>query len=141
MREGGGEDGGDGGDDGGRWVKVEARRANSSEGSVQRQFADRNTHSLTTKISKAKNALAVGDDDHLDAPLRPVLEHLKDLPLVLEADVQALWPPVDAAVLLAGLPDRRRVHHRQQLLHVVDQELVEQPLTPLLKKAQKNQET
>jgi hypothetical protein len=46
MREGGGEDGGDGGDDGGRWVKVEARRANSSEGSVQRQFADRNTHSL-----------------------------------------------------------------------------------------------
>jgi hypothetical protein len=54
--------------------------------------------------------------------------------LVLEADVQALWPPVDAAVLLAGLPDRRRVHHRQQLLHVVDQELVEQPLIPLLKK-------
>ncbi len=35
---------------------------------------------LTTKISKAKNALTVGDDDHLDAPLRPVLEHLKDLP-------------------------------------------------------------
>lgn len=121
---------------------------------------------LTTQISKAQNALAVSDDNDLDAPLRPVLQHFKDLPpekvyilpvrravlpnytklnmqihntskehaLVLEADVQPLRAPVDAPVLLASLADRRRVDHGEQLLDVVDQELVEQPLISLLEK-------
>jgi hypothetical protein len=34
---------------------------------------------LTTEISKPQNALAVSDDNDLNAPLRPVLENLKDL--------------------------------------------------------------
>jgi hypothetical protein len=34
---------------------------------------------LATEISKPQNALAVSDDNDLNAPLRPVLEHLKDL--------------------------------------------------------------
>jgi hypothetical protein len=52
--------------------------------------------------------------------------------LVLEADVEPLRPAVDAAVLLAGLPDGGRVDDGEQLLDVVDEELVEEPLVALL---------
>ena len=52
---------------------------NTSEGSVEGELANGNFHPLATEIPEAKDALAVGDDDDLDAPLRPVLEHLQDL--------------------------------------------------------------
>jgi hypothetical protein len=34
---------------------------------------------VAAEIPEAEDALAVGDDDDLDAPLGPVLEHLEDL--------------------------------------------------------------
>jgi hypothetical protein len=52
--------------------------------------------------------------------------------LVLEADVEPLRAPVDAAVLLAGLADGGRVDDGEQLLDVVDEELVEEALVALL---------
>ncbi|TVU16230.1 hypothetical protein EJB05_39782, partial [Eragrostis curvula] len=101
----------------------------------------------TTLIPKAQNALAIIDDTDLNAPLRPVLEHLKDLApenetrthtnlncdaFVLEADVQPLRPPVNDAVLLAGLADYGRVDDGKQLLDVVVDQLVEEVLVALL---------
>ncbi|TVU31090.1 hypothetical protein EJB05_22759, partial [Eragrostis curvula] len=51
---------------------------------------------------------------------------------VLEADVQPLRPPVNDAVLLAGLADYGRVDDGKQLLDVVVDQLVEEVLVALL---------
>jgi hypothetical protein len=71
---------------------------------------------------EAEDALAVGHDDDGDVASRPVGQHLAHGPAVARADEDAARPLEDVPVLLAGEPHRRRVHDRQHLVGVVDQE-------------------
>ena len=45
---------------------------------------------LSAEIAEAEDPLAVGDDDSLHVVLRPVLQHVVHVPLVVDADKHAL---------------------------------------------------
>ncbi|BAS70803.1 Os01g0188525 [Oryza sativa Japonica Group] len=48
-------------------------------------------------------------------------------------DIETLWLSKYAPILLAGLTYCWCIHHREKLLHIINQKLVEEPLVPLLK--------
>lgn len=58
---------------------------------------------------------------------------INDNILLFQADVETLWLPENATILLASLTNCWCVHNWKQLLDVINQKLVEQPLVPFLK--------
>lgn len=54
--------------------------------------------------------------------------------LIVDSDEQSPGPAVDQAELLAGQPDRGRVHDGHHLSHVLAHEAVEQVLVAILDK-------
>ncbi len=52
--------------------------------------------------------------------------------LVFKGDINSMWTPKDAAKFLAGFPNSWSIHNWQQLLHMVNQHLVEKPLISFL---------
>ena len=66
---------------------------------------------LAPRSPKPEDALPVGDDDDADVFLAPVVENLRDAPLVVRRDEEALRLARDVRKLPAGLADGRRVDH------------------------------
>ena len=92
---------------------------------VEREFADRDTHAASALIAEPENALAVADDDGLDAVEARIAENAGDAVFERKAQEQSARFAKDAAELLAAEPDRRRVDDRHHLFDVPRQQCVE----------------
>lgn len=108
-------------------------RIDAADGRVERQFPDGDRHATEALVAEAEDPLTVGQDDHVDVCRRsrqggghPVSFRIRD--------EQAVWPPVDAAELLARVAHRRRVDHWQQIDQVVPEESVEEHLVAVLQR-------
>src|SRR6266545_815451 len=103
---------------------------------VQRELADRDSHAAGTEIAQAEDALVVSGQDKPYARPCDVAEQLGNAPDVVRGDPQAARSTDDMAELPAGLAYRRRVHHRSQLLQMVEQHPVEEGLVAILQRGQ-----
>src|SRR5207249_3995670 len=101
-------------------------------GHVQRKLPDRNAHAVRAKIAETQNALAIGDDDHANIVVRPVRKDLADMATLGGRYIEPSRTTEDVPILLAGLPDRRRIDDRHQLRQMVDKHVVEQRLIAVL---------
>ena len=109
----------------GRRMQPGARR-------VERKLADRNAHAAGALVAEAEDALAVADDDGLDAIEARIGEDAANILLVRIAQKQAARLAKDAGELLAAEPDRRRIDDRHHLFDVARQQCVKQGLVAVL---------
>src|ERR1019366_8935862 len=96
------------------------RRVDARGRRVKRELADGNPHASRTLVAEPEDALVVGHDDEADVVERSVAEDLVNPPAVRGSDPDPAGPPEDVAELLARPPNRGRIDHGQELLHVVD---------------------
>lgn len=85
---------------------------------------------------QTKDALTIGDHNHLNIVERPVTEQFCHSSLVAGGDVNTAWPPEDMAKLQAGLPDGGRVNDGHQLLDIIEQYPVEEGFVAILQSNQ-----
>mmetsp|Transcript_67741 Transcript_67741/g.161693 ORF Transcript_67741/g.161693 Transcript_67741/m.161693 type:complete len:513 (-) Transcript_67741:388-1926(-) len=104
----------------------------AARGAVERQLPDRDSHAVGAEVSESQDPRAVRHHNNLDTRLGPVCDDGVHVPLVLRRDVHPARPPETVPELLAGLPDRRRVDDGREVLHVVDEQRVEQRLVVVL---------
>ena len=64
-----------------------AVRRDPARRDVQRQLPDRNAHPVAAEVAQPKDARAVGDDDHVDVVVRPVVHHRAEVAAVLAREV------------------------------------------------------
>ena len=114
------------------------RRMQSGAGGVERELADRNAHAAGALVAEAEDALAVADDDGLDAVEARIGEDAADVGLVRVAEKQAAGLAENAGKLLAAETDRRRIDDRHHLFDVAGQQRVEQSLVAILQAAQED---
>ena len=109
---------------------------NSSGGGVEREFADWNAHPSNAEIAKSKDAFVIchHDQSRLTATCR-VVEELRDATLIIWCHPCAARAPPDLAPALARLTNCRRVHNREELLHVLCEQSVEERLIPILQRS------
>ena len=113
-----------------------SRRVDTPHQGVQRELADRDTHTASALITDAEDPLPVRDHDDVHLPVGAVPQQRADVVPVWIGDEQPAVPPVDVAELLARLPDGRRVQDRQHLFDVVEEEAVEEDLVGVLERPQ-----
>ena len=114
------------------------RRMQPGAGGIERELADRNAHAAGALVAEAEDALAVADDDRLDAVEARIAEDAADVVLVRIAEKQAAGFAENARELLAAQPDRRRIDDRHHLFDVLRQQRVEQCLVGVLQAAQED---
>ena len=108
----------------------------AGRGGVDRQLADRDGHAARALVAQAQDPLVVRDHDQADLVTRRVAEDLRDPVHVVRGDPDAAGPAPQVAELLARATHGRRVDHRQQLLEVVQQDLVEERLVAVLERCE-----
>ena len=64
-----------------------AVRRDPARRDVERQLPDRNAHPVAAEVAQPKDARAVGDDDHVDVVVRPVVHHRAEVAAVLAREV------------------------------------------------------
>ena len=101
---------------------------NSGACCVEGQFSNWDSHSLTAQVAETEDALAVGDDNGADVGDGPVVEDVADVALVLDGDVEALWPRHQLTPLLTGQAYSRRVDNRHVLFDVTLKHFVKENL-------------
>ena len=101
---------------------------------VERQLADRDGHPAGAEVAQPEDAFVVGHHDEPDVGVRAVAQDLGDPIAIMRRDPGAARPPEDVAELLAGAPDGRGVHDRQQLLQVLGQDPIEERRVPVLER-------
>mmetsp|Transcript_25597 Transcript_25597/g.80132 ORF Transcript_25597/g.80132 Transcript_25597/m.80132 type:complete len:512 (+) Transcript_25597:550-2085(+) len=100
-------------------------RVDAGAGRIERQLADGDAHAIHAEVAEPEDTLAVGEDDGGNVLLRPVVQHLADVTLVPQTQVEAPRRlGDDLAPLLACLAHRRRVHERHELGHVAHEQRV-----------------
>ncbi len=109
-------------------------RRDASAGGVERELSDGDAHAVRAQIAEPKDTLAVGHDNHADIIVRPVGQHIGDMASVVGGDVEPAAPTEDPAELFAGLPDRRGVEHRHQLLEMLHHEAIEERDVPVVQR-------
>jgi hypothetical protein len=109
---------------------------NAADEGVEGELADRDPETADPLVPDPEDPFAVRDDDGVHLPVRSVLEERRDRLAQRIGDEQSARPSVDVAELLASLSDDRRVDDRHHLLHVVDEETVEQYLVGVLERPQ-----
>ena len=100
----------------------------ATERRVQRQLADGNAHAAHALITQTQDAFAIGHHDEAHVILGPVLQHLADAALAVQAHIQAARPAHDVSELLARLAHGGRVHQRHQARRIAAQHGEEQAL-------------
>ena len=93
-------------------------RMDAGAGGIERQFADRDTHSIGAEVAEAQDTLTVGDDDQ-PCRIGPVAQQFGDAAAVAGGNEQAARPLEDVAEPLAGEADRRRVDQRLDFIDIV----------------------
>ncbi len=94
-------------------------------GGVEREFTDRDAHAAGALIAEAENALAVADNDGLDAIEARIAKDASDAVFQRKAQEQSARLAENAAELLAAEADRRRIDDRHHLFDVPRQQRVE----------------
>ncbi len=114
-----------------------ARRVDTADRAVQRELADRDPHAADAEVTETQYALAVGHHDHVDLLLVDGgLEQLVNSIAQRPGKVQPVFASIRPGPLLAGQPDGRGVHDRQQALEPLTEEGVEQHCVALLQSTQ-----
>src|SRR5208337_3445262 len=108
------------------------RRMEPATAGVEPQFADRDAHAPGALVAQAKDALAVGHDDSFDLVEPRMRQNLLDAILVRQAQKKPARLPEQPAELLAAEADCRRVHDRQQLLEILNEQGEEQRFVAVL---------
>ena len=103
---------------------------------VERQLADRDGHPAGAEVTEPEDAFVVGHHDEPDVGVRAVAQDLRDPVAIVRRDPGAARAPEDVAELLAGAPDGRGVHDRQQLLQVLGQDPIEERRVPVLERGE-----
>jgi len=103
-----------------------ARRLEPAARAVQVQLADRDAHPTSPQVPEAQDPPPVRNDDDVWFQV-PVVQDGADLVLVFgDGDVHAGGGVEDLPKALAGFANRRSIQNREQLLHVLQQHLVEE---------------
>mmetsp|Transcript_11595 Transcript_11595/g.18693 ORF Transcript_11595/g.18693 Transcript_11595/m.18693 type:complete len:257 (-) Transcript_11595:325-1095(-) len=106
------------------------RRRDASNGCVQRDFSDRDTHSECTQIAQTEDALSIGHHNRFHlvfvGPLRQFRFHSADIVRSEPHSVVVFMQHISE--LLAGGAHRRCVHNRHQLVQVVNERVIKQLL-------------
>ncbi len=101
-------------------------RVNSSAGRIQREFPDRDSHSISAQVAQAEDSFAIGYDDDAHIFIRPVAEYRRDISPIFDRDEETTRPTQNMPILLAGLPDSWRIDNGHHLVKVVNYRAVEQ---------------
>ena len=109
-----------------------ARGRHAADRGVERELADGNAHPADAEVAEAEDPFAVGHADDAHIHLGPVAQDLRDAAAVLERDIEPLRAPHDVTELLARLADGRGVDDRHVARRVCAEQLVEEPLVPVL---------
>src|SRR5208282_1368731 len=99
---------------------------------IERELADRNTHTVGAEGAEAQNALPAGNYYEAHIPLRPVTESLAHSALALDRKIKPLRTRDDMAKLQAGFAYSRRVDQRQKAGGVRHHQPVEERLVDVL---------
>ena len=110
---------------------------NSRGGGIERKFADWDSHPSNTEIAKSKDAFVIShhDQSRLTVTCR-VVEELRNAMLIVWCYPCAARASPDLTPALARLTNRWRVHHREELLHVLCEQPVEERLVPILQRSE-----
>ncbi len=100
---------------------------------VEGELAHRDSHAPRTLVAQAEDSLVVGDHDEADVVEGCVAQHLTDAPPMPRGNPKPAAAAEDVTPLLTGSADRGRVDDGQELLEVVDDQTVEEPLVAVLK--------
>mmetsp|Transcript_17 Transcript_17/g.45 ORF Transcript_17/g.45 Transcript_17/m.45 type:complete len:238 (+) Transcript_17:782-1495(+) len=95
--------------------------SNTSGRTIQTEFSDGDSHSIGTQVAKTKDATAIGNNNDLHIPLRPVVHHGRHMSPILFTKVHPPRPPIPHGKLITSLTHRRSINNRRHLLHVIDQ--------------------
>ena len=106
-------------------------RGDAREGGVESELAHGDAHALGPQVPQAEDPLAVRHHDGPHVILRPVLEDIIDMALVVDGDEEALGTLERQTKLLARQAHSRGVDYRHELHGVLREELVEQLLVPV----------
>jgi hypothetical protein len=113
-----------------------AVRADAADQGVEGQLADGDGQPPGPLVSDAEDALAVRDDDDVHLTVGPVPEKLGNRVAERIGDEHPSRAPVDVTELLAGLCHHRGVDDGCHLLHVLEQQPVEEHLVGVLQGTQ-----
>jgi hypothetical protein len=114
------------------------RGMDTGAGGVDREFPDRDAHSIGAEVAEAEDALAVRDNDDADIGLLPIPQNLRDAAAVGGGDEETAGTAEDVAVELACLADGGGVNEGQHLLDVILKDAVEERLVAVLEGEEKD---
>mmetsp|Transcript_1132 Transcript_1132/g.2884 ORF Transcript_1132/g.2884 Transcript_1132/m.2884 type:complete len:242 (-) Transcript_1132:269-994(-) len=103
-------------------------RWDATGGTIQREFPDRNSHTIGSEIPQSENAASVRHDNDPYIFLGPVVHHRCHQSPVLFGKVHSPGSTKPQTHFLAGLSDRGSVNQGSHFFDVVDQDPVVQGL-------------
>ncbi len=110
-----------------------ARWMNSADEAIERKFANWNAEPADTLVADAQNALAVGDDDHVNLGIWMIAQERRNRMAQRVGNEEAARTAVDVAEFLAAERDDRRIDDRQHFIDVAEQQTIEKNFVGVLK--------
>ena len=108
-------------------------RRNATGGTVKRQFADGNAHTLSTKIAKAQNAATIRNYNDVNVRQGPVVDHRSHVSTILLGEVHTTRPAIPTAEFLACLSNSWGVDQGSNFFNVIDDDAMIQRLIAIMK--------
>ena len=104
----------------------------ASAGRIQREFADRDAHTLGAEVAKPENPLAIGNHNDPGFLVRPVLQNFPNMAAIMYGDIEAPRLAENMLELLARLAHCRRVNKRHHLFNIMHHDPVEEGFITVL---------
>src|SRR5271169_4640571 len=112
-------------------------RMNAAERGVKGHLANRDAHASRTLIAQPQDSFTIADNDAFHIVVMGMLQDLIDAIFIRIAEEQTAWLSPYFTEALATLPHRRRVHQREHLFDIAQQERIEQRFVRILQVAEK----
>ena len=113
-----------------------ARRMNSADKAVEREFADGNAEAADALVADAENAFAIGDDDDVDFRIGIIAQQSGNQMAERIGNEEAARAAIDVAEFLAAEGDDGRVNDGQHFIDMVEKKAVEENLVGVLELAE-----
>ena len=107
-------------------------------GSVEGQFAYRNTHAVHAQVAQAQDALTIGHHDDAHLTVGPVVQNFPDAATVLGSDKKPPGAAEDVSVFLTGFAHRGRIDDGHHLLDVFQDQACKKGFVAILQGHQKD---